>query len=199
MFYLYLKTHNITGLKYLGQTKMDPYNYKGSGKYWTRHLKKHGYDVTTEILFQSEFKQEIKEQGLYYSNLWNIVESKEWANLTTEKGDGGAINTGIKWPKEVIEKIKAAKKGQLLSENAKQKIRENHASKQDGYIPPMLGKTHSIETKQKIRENSKINSGQFKLGYKHSEESKKNMSISRKGRVPWNKGLTYKKKRVVSL
>jgi hypothetical protein len=90
MIYLYIKIHNVTGLKYLGKTKSkDPSNYKGSGKHWKRHIEKHGYDVTTEILFQSEEPVEIKEVGLYYSKLWNIVESKEWANLKEESGDGG--------------------------------------------------------------------------------------------------------------
>jgi len=48
--YLYLKTHNKTGLKYLGKTIQNPYKYQGSGEYWIPHIKKHGYDVTTKIL-----------------------------------------------------------------------------------------------------------------------------------------------------
>lgn len=90
MIYLYVKTHNLTGLRYLGKTKSsDPYSYRGSGKVWTRHIKKHGYDVTTEIIFQSTNPIEIRQQGLYYSRLWNVVNSKEWANLKEESGDGG--------------------------------------------------------------------------------------------------------------
>ena len=87
--YLYVKTHNNTGMKYLGKTtKPDPHKYPGSGKRWTRHLKKHGYDYTTKILLATEDKEELKETGLYFSKLWNIVESDEWANLMPEKGDG---------------------------------------------------------------------------------------------------------------
>lgn len=90
MIYLYVKTHNKTGLKYLGKTTAaDPHLYKGSGKVWTDHCKKHGYDYTTEILFMSESKEEIKEKGIYYSDLWNVVDSKEWANLKKEECDGG--------------------------------------------------------------------------------------------------------------
>ena len=60
--YLYVKTHNVTGLKYLGQTSSnDPYKYQGSGKYWRLHLKKHGNNVTTEILKECESKADIKE------------------------------------------------------------------------------------------------------------------------------------------
>lgn len=39
--YLYLKTHNKTGLKYLGKTvSVDPHLYQGSGTIWRRHIKK---------------------------------------------------------------------------------------------------------------------------------------------------------------
>jgi hypothetical protein len=90
IYYLYQKTHNLTGLKYLGQTqKKDPYMYTGSGKYWRLHLSKHGYDVTTEILRECESMQEIEEWGKYYSILWNVVQSNEWANLKPESGGHG--------------------------------------------------------------------------------------------------------------
>jgi hypothetical protein len=88
---LYVKTHTITGLKYLGQTsKIDPHKYTGSGKYWLRHLQKHGKNWTTEILAESDSKQTINDLGIYYSNLWHVVESNEWANLKPESGDGAA-------------------------------------------------------------------------------------------------------------
>jgi transposase len=57
LIYLYVKTHNKTGLKYLGKTtKLDPHKYSGSGKRWLRHLKKHGFDYTTEILLVTATK-----------------------------------------------------------------------------------------------------------------------------------------------
>lgn len=70
-------------------TKNDPFKYLGSGKYWKRHLKKYGKDITTEILFETESKDEFVEKGIYYSNLFNIVEDESWANLRIECGDGG--------------------------------------------------------------------------------------------------------------
>ena len=45
--YLYIKTHNITGLKYFGKTTGDPYTYFGSGTKWLNHLNVYGKDVTT--------------------------------------------------------------------------------------------------------------------------------------------------------
>lgn len=90
MLYLYVKTHNKTGLKYLGKTSQDPYKYNGSGKYWKSHLRKHSNDVSTEIIFQTNDPEKLKERGLYFSDLWNITESSDWANLKQESGDGGA-------------------------------------------------------------------------------------------------------------
>lgn len=89
MMYLYIKIHNVTGLKYLGKTESrDPHKYKGSGKYWNSHLKKHGNDCSTQILLATDDKDEFKETALFFSRLWNIVESRDWANLMFETGSG---------------------------------------------------------------------------------------------------------------
>jgi hypothetical protein len=95
IYSLYVKTHRKTGLKYLGKTNQDPHKYPGSGVYWSDHLKKHGNDVATEILHECQTNDEIRELGLHYSALWDIVNAvdehgrKIWANLKPEEGDGG--------------------------------------------------------------------------------------------------------------
>lgn len=89
VYYLYIKTHRRTSLKYLGKTSQDPYRYHGSGTVWVQHLKKHGYDIDTEIIFATESKEELRQRGIYYSDLWNVEHSDEWANLKREEGDGG--------------------------------------------------------------------------------------------------------------
>lgn len=92
MFYLYIKTHSVTGLKYLGYTSSkNPHKYPGSGIYWNLHLKKHGYTWTTEIVKECSSKEEIKNWGQHYSNLWDVVNSNEWANLVEEKASGGNL------------------------------------------------------------------------------------------------------------
>lgn len=89
MIYLYVKTHNVTGLKYLGKTVQDPFTYKGSGKRWVNHIKKHGYDVTTEIIGEFNTHEELIELSIALSEKLNIVRDPNWANLRIEAGDGG--------------------------------------------------------------------------------------------------------------
>ena len=88
--YLYVKTHNKTGLKYLGKTtKEDPHAYHGSGADWKVHLKEHGIDYTTTIIRECQTKEELYQWGRHYSNLWNVATSAEWANRIPETGGGG--------------------------------------------------------------------------------------------------------------
>lgn len=92
---LYVKTHRVTGLKYLGQTTQNPFKYKGSGIDWKAHVKQYGYDVDTEILLQTSNKHEITSYGRYYSKVWNIVDGQDdygnkiWANRIPETTAGG--------------------------------------------------------------------------------------------------------------
>lgn len=96
MYSIYLKEHNRTALKYLGFTKQDPHEYRGSGKYWKSHCSKYGWDISTTVLFQSADKSEIERQGKYYSDLWDVVESADYANLMREEGQGGENSGSFK-------------------------------------------------------------------------------------------------------
>lgn len=90
--YLYIKTHNVTGLKYFGKTiGKNPNAYKGSGTRWLNHINYHGYDVTTEILGYYITEEECKQAALDFSKKHNIVESNEWANLELEDGLNGGF------------------------------------------------------------------------------------------------------------
>jgi len=98
LIYIYVKRSPL-GLLYLGKTIKDPYKYKGSGSRWLNHIKFHNFtnkDIETWILHKTEDKEDLKKIGEYYSILFNIVESKEWANLKLESGDGG----GSPWTQE---------------------------------------------------------------------------------------------------
>ena len=115
--WLYLKQHNITGLKYFGKTVKDPETYSGSGIYWTQHLDVHGRNISTiwKKLFTNQ--KELTEFALDYSCKNNIVESSKYANLKPEDGLMGG-DTGIS---ELGRKVISEKsKKQRHSEETKQ-------------------------------------------------------------------------------
>lgn len=138
MISLYVKTHNKTGLKYLGKTEQDPFKYKGSGVYWNRHLKVHGNDVTTEIIKECVDNNEVKQWGSHFSDLWNIVESSEWANMKPEVGDGGSPSP------EGIEKIRKSKEGKKRPEITGDK---NSQYGKYGKDHPAYGHKHTEDAK----------------------------------------------------
>jgi hypothetical protein len=175
IYSLYVKQNNTTNLKYLGQTQRDPYKYKGSGKYWVQHLKKHGNEVTTYIIGMYDTKEELKAAGIYYSDLWNVIEARDpftgkkyWANLKEEAGDGGKP-----------------------SEETRAKLSESHI----GHVPWNKGKKMS-EAFCKTISLAHIGKPNGRLGFKFSEGSKLKCSLSQLGnqnakghkQVPWNKG-----------
>jgi hypothetical protein len=133
MITLYVKTHKITGLKYFGKTaKYDPYKYKGSGKYWLSHLKKHGNLIDTKIVRQFDDENECKKFALEFSIKNNIVESNEWANLRLENGlDGAPI--GNTFSEETIKKMSDSKKGKKPKEFYVEIAKKRIGSKQTEY------------------------------------------------------------------
>jgi superoxide dismutase len=155
--YLYVKKHNKTGLRYLGKTSQDPFKYKGSGKRWKPHIKKHGYDVTTTVLLETQSEEELKKTGLFFSAFFDVVSSERWANLKEESGDGGPM------PVYAREMLSEKYKGKKMSKDIKSKISKALSGRK--------------QTKEHIR-----NAAEARKGWKHSEETKLQYSINRKGR-----------------
>lgn len=165
--WLYIKEHNVTGLKYFGKTiKNDVDTYKGSGLVWSRHLKKHSNNVSTiwKQLFLNQ--DSLKEFASNFSIKNNIVESKSWANLRLEDGLMGG-DTGI--TKEGRKKLSIASSRRTHTEKTKEKIRAARKKQK----PTMLGKRHSEETKLKIK---KARAEQI-----FTEETKRKISEKLKG------------------
>lgn len=104
--WLYIKQHEKTNLLYFGKTISSPSKYPGSGTVWRRHLKIHGKEFV-KTLWSKKFysASEISAFALAISEIFDIVNSLEWANLIPENGiDGGA--PGRKQSTETKNKIR---------------------------------------------------------------------------------------------
>lgn len=182
--YLYIKTHKITGLKYLGKTTQDPLKYKGSGEYWELHLNKHGKEHDTEIIMECQTNEEVKKWGLYYSELYNVVESNEWANLRPESGDGGDTSQCENFI--LYLKTRLSTKGMTYKEMyGEEKATELKLQRSISTSTSRKGKTYEeIFGKEKADELKKARSivrSNLNQGSKLTEETKNNIRLKRLG------------------
>jgi len=163
--WLYIKQHNKTGLKYFGKTIKDPYTYKGSGKYWKDHIRKHGNDVTTVWCELFNHKEILVEYAMKFSKDNNIVESDEWANLIIENGIDGNVP------------------GNKASPELRQKLSQSHK----GQTPWNRGIPRSQGVKDAV---SKANTGKvaWNRGIPRDDKVKDAVSKANKGKTAWNKG-----------
>jgi hypothetical protein len=154
IIYLYIKTHNVTGLKYLGKTSKDPFTYFGSGIYWKQHIKQYGKDIRTEILKECTSKEELSKWGRYYSDLWDVAKSSDWANKIPETGGS---DFGVNHPCY-------GKKNDAVARSNTERRGENHPmfgkknpelsernKKQTGSNNPMFGKPSAMRGKKNLK------------------------------------------------
>ena len=194
MFKLMIKTHCVTGLKYLCITKRENYEeYLGSGTYWTNHLEKHGKSITTELIYQTEDYKDFVDRCNHYSMLYDVVYSKEWANLVPETGynnNDGLPNVVLFWmyadeetKKEIVKK-------------RSESIKENHYSKkeQSEDIYQIIGSKVSkwwenMEEKTKTHILSNLWEGNRKWRSTLSEEEKR--LIYERSIGQWTRNATF--------
>jgi hypothetical protein len=199
ILYLYVK-ELPDGLKYLGTTSKNPYKYKGSGKYWKRHIKKHNYklnDIKTTILFSTYCRNTLKEKGLYYSKLYNVVEDSCWANLIPESGESSTLGykpteeTKQKYLPKISHKVRrikddkiynsvneAARENNLYSSHLRHRLKLNDVSIGFEYVDKNLeDKAKSLKNKriqdQNYRKIKNINKTSRCLGVSWDKQKQK--------------------------
>lgn len=181
MIYLYIKTHNQTGLKYLGKTIRDPHKYKGSGKRWIAHLKKHGNDVKTEIIAKFNTNEELKKFSIPLSEQLNIVDSNEWANLKLESGDGGDTSKHIDYSKlnrgkgQTYEQRYGVEKAVELKKLRSQKLSETRKGKTYKEI-------HGEEYAKQLKKKRSEDRTKYNTGRKHAHSTIEKIRLKAKNR-----------------
>lgn len=121
---LMIKTADMTGKKYLCvtiKTGKAYDNYKGSGSYWRKYLKKTGSTVSTELLFDTDDVELFEIVCKEYSTKFDVVKSNEFANLVPEYGHEHN-NYNMKLWKESIDK----ETYQNMIDKRSKSIKDNH-------------------------------------------------------------------------
>lgn len=147
---LYIK--ELNGMKYFGKTTTKNIeSYSGSGTLWKLRIKKYGKDKIKTIWISEWFHDplHIQQFALMFSELNQIVESKEWANLRPEDGlAGGSLpghGKGIKYTEERKQKQKI--------NNAKEEVKRNKSVAQKAIQKEIQNRS---EVKKSIRDTFEI-------------------------------------------
>ena len=206
--YIYLITDTTNNMKYTGkhhynkEGELDP-NYHGSGVIIKNIYKKRPETLKEVYLKTCYTQEELNEWEKYYIKFYNTL----WPNgYNLEEGGRGGVPS-----EETRKKLSEAQKGRHHSEETKQKMSEARSGEKNA----MFGKHLSDETKRKLREANKGKPSNKKgiplseetrrkisenhcdcsgekgpfYGKHHSEESKRKMSLAKKGKPAHNKGV----------
>jgi hypothetical protein len=182
--WLYIKEHEITGLRYFGKTTQNPQKYKGSGVDWTKHLLEHGPHVKTIWTCLFETDAEIRDFARFFSDEFDIVNSDNWANAVPESGHaGGAVKGHKAWNKGLTrDDPRIAKSLAAMTQATKGKPGKK------GGTPWNKGKTGVQDAwnkglaKEQQPMFGKVNSGRA---------GKPGPNTGNFGNTPWNKGMKF--------
>jgi len=123
--YIYLTTNNINGKQYIGQKKSNEFlgnKYLGSGRVFTRAVKKYGREnFTVELLEKCKDANELNEREIYWIEYYNAFESEHFYNLCK----GGCGCSGRKHTEEEKHKISENQKGNKRNDDCKLKLRNS--------------------------------------------------------------------------
>ena len=160
-----------SGKRYIGITCRKPEHRWANGKgytgndYFTKAINKYGWDSFEHIIVSKGLDEETaKWLEMELIKIWDSTNRSKGYNITF----GGEGTTGWIPSEETRKKISKAQKGRKLSEEHKRKIGENSKSmwenekyrnkmseKKKGENNPNYGKHHSEETKKKISKSQK--------------------------------------------
>lgn len=203
---IYKITNNANGKIYIGQSENIERRWRAHINASKRYnyplyvdMRKYGVDnFSFEVLEECRVDElDVKEKD--YIKKLNAYIHKKGSNGYNMTLGGKNNTTGMKFSVESRKKMSLAKQGYVPYCNGKprkqehiKKLRESFRANYKKENHPMYGKHLSDTTKEKIR--------QANLGKKHTEETRKRMSESRKGsrNANYGKKWTDEQKRMAS-
>ena len=166
---------------YLRKKDLTPY-YIGKGKN-NRAYRKHNVPVPRNrsmIVFLETGLTNIGACALERRYIKWYGRKDLGTGILRNRTDGGEGTPGILHTVERNQKISKKLKGRIVSDSTRKRLSDAHVGKQTGSNNGMFGKTHSekVKNQHSVRMTGNKNS----LGNKHSDETKKKLSIKAKSR-----------------
>lgn len=143
----------VNGKVYIGKTK-EPFkrikNHKANARSRTRYKSNYLYNAIRKYGIESfKFELLLSVLNIEYMNEFEIEIIKQYNSIIPNGYNltaGGDGTLGIKMPEETKRKISEKNKGKIRSEQTKQILREYRLKQPD----PMIGRKHSEESKKKM-------------------------------------------------
>lgn len=162
------------GKVYVGITSQSPKHRWNNGKgysnniFMTNAIKKYGWEnIEHIILFKNLTKEEAEQKEIELIAYYKSNNKKYGYNIL----DGGNVSNGL--TKDIINKMSSITKELWQTEEYRKKVTNAH-----------IGIKPNEETKKKMSQNN----AKYWQGKNLSEETKRKLSESLKGRIAWNKG-----------
>lgn len=181
---VYKTTNLINGKIYIGKDSKNIDEYIGSGMALQNAIKKYGREnFKKEILCTVETVEELNLQEKKFIKLYKEKYGKMCYNIASG-GDGGntAMYMSEEAKKNKNEKHRLASTGRIVSEETREKLRKINLGNKN-----CQGRKMSEYNKQKLKEGNarKVYTAELrkkmseaKIGFKHTEETKKKISMN---------------------
>jgi group I intron endonuclease len=203
---IYKIENKINGKIYIGQTKKDLYerisNHLKPSNRASRignALRKYGLQsFNISIIDETDLKEILNEKERYWIKFYDCKSPNGYNFTDGGEGSGGHVSPmkGRPSPTKGVRKSEEGRKNIAIANCNPEKCRkqsEKMVSKnpsQDLKVAAKISKALSGKSKSEEHRKNLSLSKRGKPGPRHSPKTKRKISKSRQGKSPWNKGLT---------